>query len=528
MHRPSTRPSAVGVRAVPSPAAATGAVLGGRSLRRWGIVAALLSWFALATAVPALAAPLAAGNLDGVTIADTAENGQGVLNHTQLEADLKDISFHQPTKVAFYTRSDTVPGNLNTQTLLYARASHPEWISTSNPDKWADGLLIVSLSVQPDGHGQVGTYFGEDRSVSQDTQKKLQAAGTDAFVEARWTDGVLDVTRAAAKVMNRPWYQSPALWIPVGVGGGAAAVIGGGVAISRSNNRSKTAAALKTGGESMTRVTMDLDNTELSAKALPATGSKHAADLAARFDAFMLEFRRLTQEQQELEATSKKQRGSGAVRQRAERYSTGAQDLDAVDDSISAAAALFTRTATWREAWALQIAPLQEDLHGIPAVLNTAAASPAAGVRTAGAALDAWLPNAQARLQQLSAGLEGQTLSVDDALTGLATLRTELSEQLHALAQVQMDSYARSESERAEMRRQMEQAQSYRRRPGSILDTTMPSIFWTAYAYNAGYHSGVQRVDSSRQAASSSSGGHTTGYSGGGGSFSGSGSSSSF
>lgn len=536
-----------------------GPALGWRLSRLRGVIARIAALFAVllvggaAAAAPAAAlglpgragapaAVLPAGkNLSSLEIYDAAD-GTGILNRAKVKAAVDEISFHEPTKVVVFTRDGLSSDNINTKTLLWARASHPELISSKDSDKWADGLFIVTLSVESDGHGQIGTYFGEDRRVSTgsdeiDVQRKIQAAGTTSFKAARWTDGVVEVIRAAAAKMNAPWYTSPALWWTVGIGGGAAGIGAAAYAAVRANNRGRTAAAINAGKASLTRVTMDLDNTEISARALPASGSKHAADLEARFAAFMTKYRSLIGEQDSLESLGKKQTSTSEVRNRAEAFASSADELDAVDDTIAAAAALYARTEGWHAAWRLQVQPLEEDLAGVPAIVQEGAnmnfgffgSREREGIMaSATASLDAWLPTATARVQELNTAMEAGTMEVDAALDRLAALRGELSQQLQSFASAQISAYAKTERERETMQEQMDDAQtSSRRNRGSILDLTTPRIFWSSFGYSRGYSSGVSSVQSSRSS-SSSSGGSTTGYSGGGGSFSGSGSSSRF
>mgnify|MGYP005983357213 CR=1 FL=1 len=516
----------IGALSAAAPAAALESALEAASPAANGAAAA-----ALPSVVPA------GKNLTDIVIDDTADAGLGILNDRKIRAGLEAIDFNEPTKVAIYTRDGLYEDNINTKTFLWAKQKRPDWISASDSDKWADGLLIITLSVEKDGHGQIGTYFGEDRKVGPSNEEGIQDAGKDNFRAADWTAGVLDVAQAAARKMNQPWYLSPGLWWPVGIGGGVAGIGAVVVSASRSTNRDRMAAGLESGTSSLTRVTMDLDNTELSARALPKTGSKHAADLEARFTSFMDRYRVLLTEQQELEATDKKQRGTSAVRDRAELFAVQAQDLDTVDDAISAAAALYARTAGWRDAWRLQIAPLEEDLAGIPGIIQTGqnmsfgfwgSAEREGTMSAASAALDAWLPTAQKELQDVSAQMEAGSIEVDAALDRLVALRAELTQRLRDYSSAQIDAFAKTDREAEEMHEQMDEAQSSsRRRSGSILDITSPTIFWSSVNYSTGYQSGVSSVESSRSS-SSSSGGSTSGYSGGGGSFSGSGSSSRF
>lgn len=506
------------------------------------------------TAPSATQAPAATGSASETftpsgknVVSVTIDDATGMLNAAKIQAAFNDINFHKPTKVLIYARAGLYADQINEQTLLRVRAKHPEFISAADPDKWAEGSFIITISRNTDarttagGLGQVGTYYGEDRKVvdrSGDTVKndrKLQEAGYPYLKRGDWTQGAIAIAEAGASELNKPWYQSSGLWITTGIVGGVAGIAGVGVAMARSNNRDRYASALAAGTGSLTAVTMNLDSTELSARALPQTGSKHAAVLEQRFLSFMEQYRRLLQEQAALESLDPKQRSMSEFRQRAELFQSEAADQDAFDDAIVSAAALYERTPSWRDAWRLQVAPVEEDLNGIQGVVDQARSmkfgffsNGADVVAPSAAALDQWLPTARAELDNLNAGMEQNSITTEDALDRLVQLRSALSDRLQALADAQREAFAKSDSERSRMDEEMETAQnsSRSRRTGSILDVTVPRLFWSTAGYSRGYSSGVDAVQSSRS--SSSSGGSTSGYGGGGGSFSGAGSSSRF
>ena len=485
----------------------------------------------VAMGAPAVALPYG-DNVDSVTIDDTA----GILNEQKIRDVLGDMDFHAPTKVAFYSREGEYSDNINTETLQYAREKHPEWIS-SDPedygDYWADHYFIITLSVQSDGHGQIGTYFGEDRKVSDGLMESMHEAGYDDFRQARWTDGVLAVAQRGADVMNRPWYQQPALWWTGGIGGTAAAATAGGVAIARSNRRTKFADEFAAGRRHLAQVSTDLDETEISARTLP-NGSRHAAELERRFADFIEQYRKAFSDQQELEVADKKVRSSPDGVARTKSFRKAAEELDFTDDAIIQAAALYTRSATWEDAWRAQTAPLLDDLGALTSLTSGGNSS----IEAETAALKSFGQEAEGKVQKISTDLQTQAIDVDTALDGLAELRKELTQRLDAFATAQINAFAKSESEKSEMRSKMREARyeysanSRRRGSGSILDVTLPSdFFWRVQAYSVGYSSGRSAVESDRAAAaraSSSSGGISHGYSGGGGSFSGSGGSSRF
>ncbi|MCW4465376.1 DUF5129 domain-containing protein [Glutamicibacter sp. MNS18] len=466
-------------------------------------------------------------NLDSITVEDTA----GVLNEQRLRAALEDIDFNEPTNLAIYTREGEYSDDINTRTLHYAQQSHPEWISQDPEDYgdyWADGYFIITLSVEGADSGQIGTYYGEDRKVSSSQMETIHEAGYGDFKQGRWSDGVVAVATKGATIMNRPWYKQPALWWTVGLGGGIGVAGWGAVLGVRSSRRKKFATELQAGKSHLSNVTMDLDTTELAARTLP-TGSYHAADLERRFADFVASYRTNFTEQKELEAAGKKERSSAEGVVRVRKFRIAAEDLDMTDDAIIAASALYTRSATWQDAWRAQTAPVLEDLDQLAELVK----GPSKELKAVAAALESFSHTAQSEVDKAGSDLKAERIDVDTALDRLAEVRKELTAKLEEFSTAQIEAYAQTEEEKEEMRKAMSRSRySYSknnpRGGGSILDVTSPGEwFWRVQAYNVGYSSGVSAVTSSREAASSSSGGVSQGYSGGG-SFSGAGGSSRF
>ncbi|PRA08352.1 hypothetical protein CQ010_17675 [Arthrobacter sp. MYb211] len=462
-------------------------------------------------------------NLDSITIDDTAN----VLNEQKLRDAVGEIDFNEPTKVAVYSREGQYADDINSQTLGHARSAHPEWISADPEDYgdyWANGYFIITLSVEGPGDGQIGTYFGEDRKVSDSQIRSIHEAGSEDFNQARWTDGVVAVAARGANIINRPWYRHPALGWTVGLGS-LGAIGGTGIALAvRSGRRKSFAEQLESGSAHLTNVTMDLDATELSARTLPGD-SHHAAELERRFADFAATYRACFTTQQELAQASKKLRSSSPGVARAKEFHANAQALDLTDDAINDAAALYTRGAAWEDAWRRQTAPLLEDLTELPALIEDAPEE----LQAQAAALDSYSATAKRAVADLGNELKAEKLDVDTALDKLSELRSQLTERLDAYASAQVEVYASSAEEKQEMHEALRHSRydsTGASRSGSILDVIYPaSMFWRVNSYNAGYATGVNAVDTSREAASSSGVSH--GYSGGG-SFSGAGGSSRF
>jgi hypothetical protein len=437
-----------------------------------------------------------------LTIDDTAE----ILNAEKLNDVLGELDFREPTDVAIYTRTGEYSDNINRETLDYAREAHPEWISDDPDDYgdyWTDGLFIITLSVEDDGHGQIGTYFGEDRAVSEGRMEKMHAAGTDNFRQARWTDGVIDVAESGAELIGAPPISAGG-WAAIGIGGagGAGAVTGITLAVRRSR-REAFATALDKGSEHLTQVAMDLQETEIAATTFPA-GSRYAAELEKKFNEFLDLYKSSDAERDELRGLDKKQRAKTANVDRAKAFQKNARKLDAVDDAISAASALYRRSPAWENAWSAQTKPLLDDLTALPSLVEDSTGDLAAPA----AALTSYGQQARADVESLGADLATEAVTVDDALDRLSEMRAELTSKLEAFSEAQIAAFAKDESEADEMREEMRKSRRGSvRAGGSILDLTYGySYFWHVADYHAGYRAGTQSVESSRASASSSSG----------------------
>jgi uncharacterized membrane protein YgcG len=516
VHRPSAgQPTRT---ALPRPAPARGRRSGLRAVVAAGVVAVALA-LGLVAVVPTVlvvsAPPAHAVPAESVVLADEA----GIIHEPTLRAGIDDVSFHEPTTVVVFTQRGPAGSNLNERVLAYARQEHREWLSADG-QKWADGLYIYAID--PESR-QVGTYFGEDRKVSPGQRDGIQEDTKDSLREANWTQAAVEGVAAAASVMNRPWYLNPVLWIVGALGTVAAGVIALVTVAVRRNQRQKAQAELETGRASFGNVSLDLEATELNAHTIPGQ-SRYGAQVLERYRTFQERYVQAAAENDRLAGVAPKTLHRKEHRTAISAFTQQAQELDLLDDTVASTNTLLNKYPGWPGAWDLQTAPLREDLGQIDTLvrgegaLDTAALSP----------LRSFRPEAERELERLGAGLQTGGISPDDALDGLAALRTRLTGLLEDVSRAQIAAFARDSSERETLEEGMrEQRQQAARRPGSILDTVhQPGWFWTATAYHAGFSAGQSSVEHARQQAESSS--STTGYGSSGSSFSGSGSSSSF
>lgn len=461
-----------------------------------------------------------------VTLVDDA----GVIDRAQLERDLAEVEFREPTRVVVVTErgpdlssldDDRASQAFNGRVLERARADHPDWLNADG-QKWADGLVVIALD--PDNR-MIGLYVGEDRSLSTDQLRDVREDGYDAARAAKWTDTVVDVADSAARLIGRPWWQHPGVWVGAGVIGLVGAGTTGAVLADRRGKRRRVREDLEAARAHLTAVTLELEATEVNASTVP-TDSPHAATLLERFRGFRERALAATAEQDRLGAVPDKELHHGEHREAAAALRAETAELDGLDDAIAAANTLLNRHPGWPDAWDLQTAPLREDLDALAELSGSVTDSPS--VRAAVAALESFRTEASGRLEALGGDLEDGRVTPAAALDELDGLRGRLTDLVRSVAEAEITAFSEDEEERRLLREDLHSGRATSRSArGSILDSTLPAdAYWTVVAFNAGHRAGERSVEQHRQAEASSSSG--TGYGSSGGSFSGTGSSGRF
>ena len=165
-------------------------------------VANVVVSLALITVLPVMVIwPFGGSHHPSVEVHDEA----GILQTEPLIEEIQAMRFRQDVHVAVLT----VPGwdvdNLNDAVLEYARSHASDtdvpWISTSNPNYWSDGLVI--LAVAPEAR-KVGCYFGEDVAVPLQQQATIQDAAKNQYRQADWYGGTVSMAAKTADVIGRP------------------------------------------------------------------------------------------------------------------------------------------------------------------------------------------------------------------------------------------------------------------------------------------------------------------------------------
>lgn len=450
------------------------------------------------------------------------EDRAGVLDRNTLVPAVQSIDFYQPTKVAVYTYNGTSADNLNEEVLRFARAEHPEWIS-SDGQKWADGLFIFALD--PVGR-HVGTYMGEDRKVSLEQREDIQNASKELLRDAQWTDGTIAGIRRGAELINQPWYRSTAFLVTAWATATAAVAGAAAWLIVRWRTRVNSRQELARGDASYANVSVDLQVTELNASTIPES-SRYGSTVLEKHRSFMTKYNTATGLSNQVHALTPRALSRRPNLSLVRSFADAAAELDALDDVISDTNALLNRGSSWAPAWDRQLAPFRNDLAGIEQMLSKRHAGSDSATA---AALRSFRDQSHRELERWTSELADGNITPETALDRLRDARTHLSELLKNHADTVIEGFARNEKEAELMRADMESAQAGskakydRSYEPSILGTVYPSYyFFSVPTFNSGLNTGVSSVSGSRSGGSSS-----TGYGSSGGSFSGSGSSSSF
>ena len=485
----------------------------------------LIGTAATVLAVAPAAAWFGLSSPDHVATEVQLEDTAGVIYEPDLRAGLEEIRFQEPTTVAVFTHRGgrealTDDYALNNAVLEHARQSRPDWLS-DDEQKWADDLFI--FGVDPEGR-LVGTYFGENRAVSEEQQLEIQDAAGDDFRRGQWTVGTVAGIDAAADRMNSAVIRRPAgLAVAGAVGFGT--LLGSGIYIGTGMHRARRSREARANGDrGMANVVRDYELTEVHAHLIPED-SQYGGAMLGRYADYTKGFRELTELGNRARDIPESDYDSKQARDTLLAYEEKATSLDELDDVIADTATLLNLDSTWPEAWERQVGTLRADLEqaaeSFPSDLpeELRGDPEALAVREFGS-------QGLADLEQLRGDLERGVVSPDDALDLLRATRDELTAHAERLAGAVAKAYTSDHSEQGTIEHSVRMQRRDRTSEATILSTTDPLWTWlTLDAVGTGYSQGTSRVESARS--SSSSGGSTSGYSSGG-SFSGAGSSSRF
>ena len=286
----------------------------------------------------------------------------GILRTEPLAKKIQEMRFRQDLHVAVLT----VPGwdvtNLNDSVLEYARSHASDtdvpWISTSNPNYWSDGLVI--LAVAPEAR-KVGCYFGEDVAVTLDQQAAIQDAAKDQYRRADWYGGTVSMAAKTADVVGR-----------VGGGGIVMTYILPGISALAGvtwlvyylwrgvTARRRAREALR----HYSQVAHDYRATERHAQRIPAE-EPHGAQVMARYRWFRDEYENLTRSWQDFGSPRGTQWFGLSMLRRATDLRRRSAALDTLDDVVANTATFLNQDRGWEQSWYNEQGPLLEDLQAL-------------------------------------------------------------------------------------------------------------------------------------------------------------------
>ena len=522
-------------------------------------VANVVVSLALITVLPVMVIwPFGGSHHPSVEVHDEA----GILQTEPLIEEIQAMRFRQDVHVAVLT----VPGwdvdNLNDAVLEYARSHASDtdvpWISTSNPNYWSDGLVI--LAVAPEAR-KVGCYFGEDVAVPLQQQATIQDAAKNQYRQADWYGGTVSMAAKTADVIGRPGggdvgmtYILPGIsalvgfaWLWYYLWRGFAA-------------RRRAREALR----HYSQVTHDYETTELLAGTIPED-EPHGAQVMARYRWFRSEYEKVTRSWQDFGNPYRAQWFGMSVLGRATELEKRSALLDSLDDVIANTATFLGRSPGWDRVWSNEQGPVLEDLQSLRRLCHEIDSSDAA---ESGSIAEhtkeerEWVRSRKQRLDDMTSSLEDGSLQPSAALDELDEIASETKTKAARLAREAIDadtsSYADERRRRYDSRSSKDAAYagywylggghgSYNPHSTIRLNPSSPAIsaigssssgagaggsyssFTPISDLVVGYSSASSYTppSSSGSGSSFSGGGFSGGYSGGGG-FSGSGSSSSF
>ena len=522
-------------------------------------VANVVVSLALITVLPVMVIwPFGGSHHPSVEVHDEA----GILQTEPLIEEIQAMRFRQDVHVAVLT----VPGwdvdNLNDAVLEYARSHTSDtdvpWISTSNPNYWSDGLVILAVAPEP---RKVGCYFGEDVAVPLQQQATIQDAAKNQYRQADWYGGTVSMAAKTADVIGRPGggdvgmtYILPGIsalvgfaWLWYYLWRGFAA-------------RRRAREALR----HYSQVTHDYETTELLAGTIPED-EPHGAQVMARYRWFRSEYEKVTRSWQDFGNPYRAQWFGMSVLGRATELEKRSALLDSLDDVIANTATFLGRSPGWDRVWSNEQGPVLEDLQSLRRLCHEIDSSDAA---ESGSIAEhtkeerEWVRSRKQRLDDMTSSLEDGSLQPSAALDELDEIASETKTKAARLAREAIDadtsSYADERRRRYDSRSSKEAAYagywylggghgSYNPHSTIRLNPSSPAIsaigssssgagaggsyssFTPISDLVVGYSSASSYTPPSSSGSSSSfsGGGFSGGYSGGGG-FSGSGSSSSF
>ena len=363
----------------------------------------------------------------------------GVLQSEPLAKEIRAMGFRQDVHVAVLT----VPGwdvdNLNDSVLEYARSHQGDtdvpWISTSNPNYWSDGLVI--LAVAPEAR-KVGCYFGEDVAVPLEQQAAIQNAAKNQYRRADWYGGTLSMAAKTADVIGRPGggdvgttYVLPGISALVGL-------------VWLSWYLWRGFAARRRAREALrhySQVTHDYETTELLAGTIPED-EPHGAQVMARYRWFREEYEKVTRSWQDFGNPHCTQWFGMSVLRRATELEKRSELLDSLDDVIANTATFLSLSPGWDRVWSNEQGPVLEDLQSLRRLcheVDSAVVAENGSIAERSKEEREWVRSRKQRLDDMTSDLENGSLQPSAALDELDEIASETKTKASRLAREAID-----------------------------------------------------------------------------------------
>ncbi len=363
----------------------------------------------------------------------------GVFQAESLAREIQEMRFRDNVHVAVLTVPGWDVNNLNDSVLEYARSHASDtdvpWISTSNPNYWSDGLVI--LAVAPEAR-KVGCYFGEDVAVPLEQQAAIQDAAKNQYRQADWYGGTVSMAAKTADVIGRAGgggiimtYILPGISALAGITWLVYYLWRGFTARSRAHE------ALR----HYSQVTHDYETTELLAGTIPED-EPHGAQVMARYRWFLDEYEEVTRSWMEFGNPHGAQWFGRSPFKRATELEKRSEGLDSLDDVIANTATFLSRSHGWDRVWSNEQGPVLEDLQSLRRLCHQIDSSV---VANRGAIPERskderdWVHSCKQRLDIMTSDLENGSLQPSAALDELDEIADETKTRAARLAREAID-----------------------------------------------------------------------------------------
>ncbi|GAA4508018.1 DUF5129 domain-containing protein [Brevibacterium yomogidense] len=485
-------------------------------------IASLLSALLIVLSIVACVALAVLGRPDERVTAVDVHDDAGVLDTVLVEEDIAALRTYEPVRVVVWARDGEYSDNINAETLEWARSRPQDGLLSPDGRYWADGLLLLTVSVEQNdgtGSGQVGTYFGEDVKVEPvSAQEDLQSHGYDDFRDRNWEDGVIAIADAAAGEMARPaWTRFGVTYgLPLGV-----AVLAGlniaGIQVMRRR--------FQDADDRFTLATRDVHATVSATEFIVDHGfggrvKNTAASVLRQYDE--------TLDTRDAIAAAPVRTVTAAnvgLWKRIHGVTRTAEDIEDSAGLVRRATALYMGEGNWEEVWT-------DEVEETASHLRDARDNSDIRRRIGGAAAADLTHFCDTALEQLEAvrarGVAGDGENISECLDEIARIREELTRRMGMIERV-------SAPANRSLARHVDKAiwQERRRRnrnARSITGFYDRTSFYSPRSFAVGYAVGAKRhrAAEQRKKMARSSGGSNTSFGSSGGGFRGAGSSSRF